>query len=72
MVETYGNVFPQQFPHAAVSARVPKWKDLTSASRPYYPQLEVAARFGQLQTVPVEAGEAWECCAYMNTALQLG
>jgi len=32
----------------------------------------VAASCGQFQIVPVEAGEAYECRAYMNTALQLG
>ena len=61
MVETYCNVFPHEMCNstsAAVTARAPKWKVLTSASRPFYTQLEVAVSSGQFQTVPVEAGEA--------------
>lgn len=61
MEEIYCNEFPQEMWNsigAAVSARGTKWKVLTSASRPFYTQLEEAVSSGQFQTVPVEAEEA--------------
>lgn len=63
IVETYCNVFPQEMCNstgAAVTARAPKWKVLTSdiSLQTFLHPTKVAVSSGQFQTVPVEAGEA--------------